>query len=796
MKYIYLLLTVTIFSISASLQGQTGTVSGYVKTADSVALYMASIQVKGTTLGANTHADGSFIVKNIPVGNQVLIIRYVGLASIEYPILVRVNETILINIYFQQSSSEMPKVVIEDKVSTYINPPSPETTRLPLTNLENPQSIQVINQEIIQDRQIQSVGEATKSMVGINAFSSSQYSDYVMRGFRTSPGNFAYNGMRGDFYQFDQATLTYNIERIEAIKGPASVLFSAGNPGGVINHITKKAQAAKRYELNYTFGSFQQHRILADATSAITNNKKLLYRLVVGYENTGQLDENLKIKNIFLAPQLQYNFSNRTSINYEFNYSNDNRTMGFNRGIPALFLPTTNTWMLDRFPNYRSLVDPNGTSIRNTQSHQFTFKHNFNDQIQLVTLYRAVGSSTFQADLSPGAWGIGATNDSIPLENRYWNEKLYNHQVSSYLLVALGKDKFIKNNLVFGIDANIGGRTAEYAGFQERIVSVWNPSFGWGFYDKNSIQQNMSTASYQSGWNERTILLASYIQDQISIGEKIKVLLGGRLESHNFKTDYFDLVSKQETSRDSLSATQFLPRVGLVYQPIKDIAFYYSYSEGFQPQWASNIAGGGPFTPERSRQHEVGVKKEWLENRLLTTIALYHIQKYDVLAPDPTDTNGLRLVQISNVYSKGIELSVQGKVSKELNVIANYSYNEARTPGDSGYDGFPAGWFPNAPNHNGNIWMKYTFSKGIFKNVGIGSGINYVGKRTTYTPGFEIPSFTTIDAAISYNYNKFNFGFNIYNIGNTTYWNGAYGPSNLWPGNPTSFRFSVGYIFK
>lgn len=791
-KYV---LIITGLFCSLNTLAQTGIIKGIIKTSDGVPAEYINIAIKGTAYGGAANSRGEYEIKKVSVGNYILIASFVGLETKEIAIVVKANETTIVpEIQLKENNSTLKEVVVQAG-RNYTKEPSTNVNRLDIKNIENPQSIQVINQGLIKDRQIQTVGEAIKSMAGVNAFSSSQYSDYVMRGFRGAPGNFAYNGIRGDFYQFDQAALTYNIESIEAIKGPASVLYSAGNPGGVINHVTKKALAAPRYELQYTFGSFNQHRVMADATGAISKNKKILYRIIAGYENTGQLDENLKIKNVFVAPQLQYNYSDKSSINYEFNYANDNRTMGFNRGTPAQFNPATNDWTLDKFPNYTSIIDPNGTAIRNTMSHQLTFKHSFSDNTKFTTIYRALTSKTFQGDLSPGAWGIGATNDSIPLENRYWNENVYNHQLSSFLNIKFTQEKFIKNNLVIGVDANIGGRTAEFATLGERYVSVMNPEFGWGFYNQKDVNNNLAAASYQSGWNERTILLAGYFQNQISIGNKFKLLLGGRFESHDFKTDYFDLVTKAETSRDSLKATQFLPRAGIVYNPNESTAIYYGYSQGFIPQYGSNTASGGPFPPEKSRQHEIGIKKEWLNQRFITTLAFYHIQKYDVLAPDPTDANGVRLIQIENVYSKGVEFSAQGKITKGLDLIFNYSYNEARTPGDAGYDYFPEGWFPNAPNTNINLWAKHTVSSGILKNLGFGGGFNYLSKRTTYTPGFEIPEFTTVDAAVNYKIKGLNLSANIYNIANTKYWNGAYGPSNLWPGNPRSFRLTVGYVF-
>jgi iron complex outermembrane receptor protein len=775
---------------------QTGSLIGKIKTSDGKPAEFVNIGIKDNSQITTANENGEFEIKKILPGNYILIASFMGLETKEISIEVKANETTIVAEILLKENAQTLKEVVIQAGKNYTKEPTTVISRLDIKNIENPQSVQVINQELIKDKQIQTVGEAIKLMAGVNAFSSSQYSDYVMRGFRGAPGNFAYNGVRGDFYQFDQAALTYNIESIEAIKGPASVLYSAGNPGGVINHVTKKALVAPRYELQYTFGSFNQNRLMADATGAITKNKKLLYRMIVGYENTGQLDENLKIKNVFIAPQLHYNFSDKTSINYEFNFANDNRTMGFNRGTPAQYNPATNDWTLDKFPNYKSLIDPNGSTVRNIMSHQVTFKHSFSDNIKLTTLYRGLVSRSDQYDLSPNAWGVGATNDSIPLQNQYFVENIDNHQLSSFLNIKFTQDKFVKNNLVIGIDANLYYRTAAYAKLGERYVSVLNPDFGWGFYNKDEVYSNMANASYQSGWNERTVLLAGYIQNQMSIGKKIKLLLGGRIESHNFNTDYFDLITKAETSRDSLNATQFLPRAGIVYNPNESTAIYYGYSQGFIPQFGSfGGTAGGPFPPEKSRQHEIGIKKEWLNQRLITTLAFYHIQKYDVLAPDPTDTNGVRLIQIENVYSKGVELSVQGKITKGLDLIFNYSYNEARTPGDSGYDGFSSGWFPQAPNHNSNLWVKYTIPNGAFKNLGFGVGFNHLSKRTTYTQGFEIPEFTTFDASISYKIKGLNFSANIYNLSNTKYWNGAYGPSNLWPGNPRSFRLTIGYIF-
>ena len=689
----------------------------------------------------------------------------------------------------RQDSARLQEVVITAS-GAYQAPVSPIFSRLPVRNLDNPQSVQVVTPALLRDRQVQSVGEALSLTAGASLLASAQYGEYVMRGFKMSPGNFAFNGIRGDFFQVDQAALTYNIERIEIMKGPASVLFSAGNPGGVINHVTKTPLADRAMSVQYTFGSFNQHRTVLDATGPLDGRRRLLARFIAGYETTGQYDRNQQISNLFLAPQLEYRFRDSSFVRYEINFSNDDRTMGYQRGVPALFNPITGTWTLDRFPGNTSLIDPAGHADRSTLSNQVTLHHKINSRLALTALYRRLSTETIQLDLSPGAWGVGAVADSIPLENRYWFEKINNHQFSTFLNFRPVNRHRVSVEAVAGLDAAFASRNAEFAGAGSRQTAVLNPSFGWGAYTREAFFEKLPDASFSNGWNEKTRLAGAYAQAHVRAGNHWHFLLGGRGEAHRYSTGYYDLLSGAATYSDSLSAFQWIPRMGALYAPIKNTSFYYSYSGGFQPQWSSYSFSGGPFPPERSRQHEIGVKKEWAAG-LSTTLALYHIRKYDVLAPDPADPNGFRIIQIDEVYSRGVELSVQGQLAPGLDAVLNYAYNEARTPGDYGYDGNPAGWFPGAPNTSINAWTHYTPGTGLLRQFRVGLGAAYLSKRSTYTPGFEIPAFTTIDAVVAWESARLRLALNLYNLMNTRYWHGAYGPSNLWPGNPRTFRITA-----
>jgi iron complex outermembrane recepter protein len=779
------------FLISASVLAQnTGGVKGVVKSNDGQTVPYVTVMLKGSTLATTTNNKGEFSFLKVTPGEYSLQVSFIGFEPQQQQVNVVAGQIQQIDFILGESSSQLDEIVITGNRS-YTELNAGVATRLNTPLRDVPQSIQVVNKEMLKDRQIQTIAEATKVMAGINAYSSSQYSDYTLRGFRSSPGNFAYNGIRGDFFQFDQATLTYNLEKIEAIKGPASVLFSAGNPGGVINHVTKKAQSKRRYEVELTYGSFDQFRAMVDATGKISQNGKLLYRAVVGYEKTGQLDPNLDIESIFFAPQLQYNFSENTSLNYELNYGKDDRTMGYQRGVPAFQVNET-TWDLDVLPKDFTMIDPNGYSEARAISHQISFNHQFNSKLKFTTLFRAVDSYQDQFDVSPGGFGTGVVNDSLDFSHGFFmQDPIYQYQSSSFLTYSTDIGQ-TQHSFVVGFDYSRTGRTYEYGGLSSRRLSIYNLDFSWATYDRSDAA--LATAAFQIGKTEKTRLIAGYFQDQITLGEKWKALLGFRIEKHDYDTYMFDLLTEDKVSYDTLSATAFTPRAGFVFQPTNTLSAYVSYSQGFIPQYGSMRDQGGPFPPEKSRQYEIGIRNEFFNGKLFASVAGYYIQKYDVLTPDPTDADGLRLLQMDDVYSKGIELSLQGELTSNLSVIANYALNKTYTPGDVGFDYLGEGEFPNAPRHNANLWAKYRLTE-LVDGLSIGAGLNHIGKRYTFIKDFTVPAYTTVDAMVSYRYKGASLNLNIYNVTNTDYFYGVYGPANLWPGNPSSFRVTAGYVF-
>jgi iron complex outermembrane receptor protein len=263
---------------------QTGAIRGKVVSADGKPAELVNVGLKGTATGTVTDSYGNFSLANLSPGSYTVQASFIGFAPQEQPVEVLPGETVTLQLTLQETARQLDEIVVKGYVN-YKNDVSNLATRTATPLLEVPQSIQVVPQQVLKDQQVFTLNEGVKNFAGIAQFS--VYQDYTMRGFRANDGNFAYNGVRGALYQFDLPGQLYNVEKIEAIKGPASSLFSNATPGGIINVVTKQPQLAPKYELQATYGTYGQFRLSGDATGPLSRNKKLLYRLVAGYENAG-----------------------------------------------------------------------------------------------------------------------------------------------------------------------------------------------------------------------------------------------------------------------------------------------------------------------------------------------------------------------------------------------------------------------------------------------------------------------------------------------------------------------------
>lgn len=777
-KLLYLLLLIT-----STAFAQKGGINGHIKTADHLPARNVSVSIIGTTSSTTTNDLGYFTIGALKPGNYTVVASIVGFKPVQQTIELTEGKTLSLSFQLEETSGQLNEVTIRSYVA-YRNEVSNLATRTSTRLNEIPQSIQVIPQQIIRDQQAFTINDVIRNVAGMAMFST--YQDYTMRGFRSNDGNFAYNGVRSALTQFDQPGQLYNVERIEAIKGPASSLFSNASPGGIINIVTKQPLATAKYEVGISYGTYNQRRIQADATGPL--NSKLFYRFIVGYENSGAMSEVQKLKHIFVAPSLKYVFSDNTSAALEINLYDDKRTVGFERGILAPQL-ADGSYNLEALPIRWSRHNADDFSKTKGFSTQLRLDHRVNNTLSFHALARSVNSRQEQQDHTSGYNELILATDNVVKDRylQYFNQKpIYAYQANVFAEAKVNTGG-IKHTIVGGIDLGNTGRTYYLASWNAPALNIYTPDFSADY----PADKSDSNKKYGGKNVDNTVNAGFYIQDQVDFGTKIKALIGLRYDTYNYTTKYTDDLSPETTTPDTSKTSVLLPRLGLVYLPVPQLSIYASYSLGFQPQYSNLRTAGGPFDPEKGTQYEVGAKAELFSGKLVTTVAVYDLKKTNIILPDPTDPNGLRQLPNGAARSRGIEFTAQGNLTPELSIITSYAYNKTRDLNGPAKDEL----YPMAPQTTANAWIKYEFSKGNIKGLNINGGFQHISKRNTFTTGFVLPAFSTIDAGIGYRHSGFNIGVNAFNLTDKRHYTSGYGRAIFWAGMPRSFRATVGYSF-
>ncbi len=769
--------------------GKYGYLQGRLLTKDNQPAPLISINVLPENKTTLTDEGGYFLFKKLNVGLHEVTISGVGIKTVTRQVEVKINDTSRVTLSLEIGIVELMELTVLSNTHPYLEKKSISVDRSNLSLEEIPQSIQILPLQILKDKQILSINEAVSSVAGMNFGGF----EIVMRGFISNDGNYALNGIKYANHGFSLQASFINVERLEFIKGPSAVTFGDGNPGGLINVVTKKPKPEPRYETDFTYGSHNSFRLVEDITGPLSKNKKLLYRLIIGYTDNHSQDPNFGYQNIFLAPQLEYRFSEKSVLTYTLEYSHD-EYKGDNLGRPAIYDSANKSWNPNAYPPgiYMGSSQGNGNSYVFVNNLEFTHQFSKNLQFRTVLLSTKSPSSSIGINLN-GSPGIPqVTDDSIPQTNYLFKNSFYSLQSTTYFSFTIGK-KAIRQNLLAGFDYYYSNNVIEYADIETRNINIIHPDYSWANFDFNNGYSSLSQNPGSQKYSYTTHGPGFFLQDIFSVGSKWKLLLGGRIETQHGNFG-FNLPIDVKFITDSFNTrSTFLPKIGIVFQPDKKTTFYANYMSGFSPQALSDKGRGGPFPPELSYQFEGGIKELCSNGKLIITAAVYHIQKYNVIVPS-TIPNRDSLVH--DVTSKGFELSIQGTPTPSLNVLINYAYNITQAPADPNAVGKSDRQFPNAPKNNFNGWVKYNFIRGSLKGLGLGAGFNFISERTSNVAEWMLPAYTTIEAGISYQMKKMRFGINGYNLSNLTYYPAGDSPMGNKPGEPIGFRINLNYVLN
>lgn len=500
---------------------------------------------------------------------------------------------------------------------------------------DTPASVQVIPQEVIEDQGATNVKEIVRNVSGANFSTAAggRNESFVIRGFEAEQFR---NGIRDNFFSARTETELANIDRVEVLKGPVSVLFGRSQPGGVINYVTKKPLRTPLYEIEFTAGSFDFYRPTLDFSAPLTSDEKLAYRLNVAYENADSFRDGVETEKFFVAPTLSWQISDDTELALEFSYLNDNRLV--DRGLVVL----SDDEVAD-IPFSRFLGDPSIQEDFEETRTELYLDHRFNPNLSLESALRY----SVATEDGPGATSqiIDDSEDdrNFPTDISVGSQFYETFTLQNDLLGKFETGK-IKHTVLFGLEYAYGFNTFEGGAFATGDVDIFNPpsEFTRGEFEFFGSSEDTENS------------FGIYLQDEIALLDNLQLVVGGRFDTFSGETEDTETGEITESEADAFS-----PRVGIVYQPIEPISLYASFTRSFTPVGGTDI-DDEPFDPQRGTGYEIGVKTEIIKNKLSSTLAFYDITLTNVTTEDPN--NSLFEVQTGEQNSQGIELDVAGEI--------------------------------------------------------------------------------------------------------------------------------------
>ncbi|EHM02861.1 TonB-dependent siderophore receptor [Acetobacteraceae bacterium AT-5844] len=636
-------------------------------------------------------------------------------------------------------------------------------TDTPLRDI--PQSIQVVPRDVIEDQQAVRLTDALSNVsnVRLNATNGNRGEVYQIRGFTTP--RYAIDGvLLNSAADRPEAFLDLaNVERVEVLKGPASVLYGQGDPGGLINIVTRRPPDQFSADAQAQIGSFEFHRLQGSLGGPLVSDGTLTGRITGALqESEGFRSGAAESRHGFAALALSWRPDDRTSIDLDADYIN--QSLPFERGLIVtpgnrVILPRERflgeDWSLTRA--HRARI---GLGIQHEATDWLTLRFNGRYTDARISDSYAIDFRDLASD--GRTLGRRATNRVEDLND-------LNLRFDGIARFLTGP---VEHTVLAGVEY---ARSAmDFTSYRGNIdpIDIYRPIRGVAPRPR---------LAFNSAYDATTDLYALYLQDQITLTPQWKLLGGLRYDTAEEKR-----IEAGVSQRNANDAFTF--RGGIVYQPVESLSLYASYTESFRPQ-SGQLLDGGQLEPERGQQYEIGAKWDALPNRLSITAAIFQITKRNVATDDPRDSD--YSVQTGEQRVRGVELDVAGEILPGWQVIANIGLLDAEITEDNTFR--PGNRLTGVPEASGRLWTSYAFQDGPLNGLTLGGGITIVGAREgDLENSFSIDGYHTVDAAIGYAINE-NIELSVVgrNITDRSYIEAVSSRTEVYPGAPQTFLASL-----
>jgi catecholate siderophore receptor len=607
-------------------------------------------------------------------------------------------------------TAELDKVEVVGKADDYVATESSTATKTPTPLRDTPQSITVVTQQLIRDQAMSNMADVVRYVPGVTMAQGEGNRDTpVLRG-NSSTSDMYVDGMRDDVQYLRDL---YNIDRVEALKGPNAMIFGRGGSGGVINRVSKQPNWKTVREVSGQFGSWDKRRIAADVGQAI--NDASAFRITGVFEDSDSYRDEYNVRRWGVNPTYSVSISDNTAVTVGYEHFEDDRVA--DRGQPSEADRVQRSPHQDRCRPVRLLRRPDRSDVTAyVDALTALVEHDFAGGASLRNRTRIANYDKFYQNIFPGAGHRGAhAGEPLCVQQRHAaHQRLQPDDV-----VWNASTGSVKHTLLAGAEVghqdNANLRHTGYFGAAgSTATSVLVPLDNPRYTGPIDWRQSATDARNHSVAN----VGALYVQDQLEFSPQWQAIVGVRFD--HFSVDFTNERLDSSDPNANLSSTDNLwsPRAGVVYKPTEPVSIYASYSIAYQPRAGEQLASLSPtnkaFDPEKFTNYEIGAKWD-INPTLAFTAAVYQLERTNVVVPSATDPT--ISVLVDGQRAKGVEVGLAGSLATWWHVMGGYAWQdgEVLAGADKGKR------LAQLPQNTFSLWNRFDCGRAL--GVGFGRAV-------------------------------------------------------------------------
>lgn len=634
-----------------------------------------------------------------------------------------------------------------------------------------PQAITVITRDIMAQQTMRSMGDVVRYVPGIGIAQGEGNRDTpVFRG-NSSTSDFFVDGIRDDVQYFRDI---YNVERIEALKGPNAMIFGRGGVGGVLNRVTRQADWTPSREVTLQGGSWDDRRITADFGQAL--GASFSARVTGMYESSDSYRDGVTLDRHGINPTIALALGPNTILRAGYEYFRDERTA--DRGISSFGGRPVSTDASTFFGNPDlSLADATVNAFSSS------LEHRFRDDVSLRSRVGFTDYDKFYQNVYPGEVDEAGRNVSI---SAYNNATRRENLFSQTDLVVERQTGRFGHTILAGVEIgrqvtdnfrNTGYFTSLGSDVRSVLVPLTAPSTGL------PVEFRQSATDADNHGTARTT--AFYLQDQIVLTPRLQAIAGIRYDDFQV-----DILNRRTGATFQSDDGLVSPRLGLIFKPAESVSFYASHSLSYLPRAGEQLSSlnlsNQSLEPEEFRNYEIGAKWD-MAGRVEFSTAVYRLERTNVAVAHPTDPGVTMLVK--GQETEGVEIGMTGNLTSAWSVVGAYAWQEGEITSSLSPSAPAGARLAQVPEHSFSLWNKYDVSE----SWGLGLGVIHRGDIFTSTDNsVTVPGFTRVDGALFYTVSRqLRAQLNVENLLDTDYYASAHSNTNITPGSPLAVRLSL-----